>query len=131
MTPPQEWVQEMWELAKQLDPTRMVEDMSVCHWDHLEYYLHCDTDINSWHFYISDYQKAKAQIDKLTPSILAKAFRGELVPQDPNDEPAERLLERIRAARSAQQSAQRPITKMRSKLAPPRKRVRHKETSGR
>jgi len=29
--------------------------------------------------------------------VLAKAFRGELVPQDPNDEPAEKLLERIKA----------------------------------
>ena len=28
-------------------------------------------------------------------SILAKAFRGELVPQNPNDEPASVLLERI------------------------------------
>jgi len=32
------------------------------------------------------YQKAKAQVDKLTQSILAKAFRGELVPQNPRDE---------------------------------------------
>jgi type I restriction enzyme, S subunit len=31
----------------------------------------------------------------LTQSILAKAFRGELVPQDPNDEPATELLKRI------------------------------------
>ncbi len=38
---------------------------------------------------------------KLTQSILAKAFRGELVPQDPNDEPASVLLERIRAEREA------------------------------
>jgi hypothetical protein len=70
MTPPQEWVQQMWELAKRLDPTRLVEDMSVCHWDHLEYYLHCDTDINSWHFYISDYSKAKAHIDKIVSSTF-------------------------------------------------------------
>lgn len=42
------------------------------------------------------YLKAKAYTDKLTQSILAKAFRGELVPQDSNDEPAEVLLERIR-----------------------------------
>lgn len=35
----------------------------------------------------------------LTQSILAKAFRGELVPQDPNDEPATELLERIRRER--------------------------------
>ncbi|MBP9167699.1 MAG: restriction endonuclease subunit S [Kofleriaceae bacterium] len=38
--------------------------------------------------------------DQLDPAILAKAFRGELVPQDPNDEPASVLLERIRAARA-------------------------------
>ena len=43
------------------------------------------------------YTKAKAIIDKLPQSILAKAFRGELVPQDPNDEPASVLLERIKA----------------------------------
>ncbi|EGR1070792.1 type I restriction endonuclease subunit S [Vibrio cholerae] len=44
-------------------------------------------------------KKAQARVDKLTPSILAKAFRGELVPQDPNDEPADKLLERIALAR--------------------------------
>lgn len=42
------------------------------------------------------YNQAKARLDKLTQSILAKAFRGELVPQDPNDEPASELLERIK-----------------------------------
>lgn len=42
------------------------------------------------------YATAQVQVDKLTQSILAKAFRGELVPQDPSDEPAEKLLERIR-----------------------------------
>jgi len=46
------------------------------------------------------YQKARAYVDKLTQSILAKAFRGELVPQDPNDEPASVLLERIREERA-------------------------------
>ena len=38
-------------------------------------------------------------ISKLNQSILAKAFRGELVEQDPNDEPASVLLDRIRAER--------------------------------
>lgn len=33
-------------------------------------------------------------------AILAKAFRGELVPQDPSGEPASVLLERIRAERA-------------------------------
>lgn len=41
------------------------------------------------------YTKAKAYVDKLTQSVLAKAFRGELVPQDPNDEPASVLLQKI------------------------------------
>ncbi|NDJ21115.1 hypothetical protein GS682_05550 [Nostoc sp. B(2019)] len=45
------------------------------------------------------YQKAKAKLEQLNQSILAKAFRGELVPQDPDDEPASVLLERIRAER--------------------------------
>ncbi len=39
---------------------------------------------------------AQRQVDSLTPSLLAKAFRGELVPQDPNDEPAAALVERAR-----------------------------------
>jgi len=43
---------------------------------------------------------AQSRVNHLTQSILAKAFRGELVPQDPNDEPAEKLLERIQAERA-------------------------------
>jgi hypothetical protein len=42
------------------------------------------------------YLAAVAKIDELAPAILAKAFRGELVSQDPADEPADRVLERIR-----------------------------------
>ncbi len=43
------------------------------------------------------FQNAQAQVAKLTPSLLARAYRGQLVPQDPNDESAEKLLERIHA----------------------------------
>lgn len=50
---------------------------------------------------------AKSRIDHLTQSILAKAFRGELVQQDPNDEPASVLLERIQAQRAAAPKAKR------------------------
>jgi type I restriction enzyme S subunit len=39
---------------------------------------------------------ARKLIDRLDQAILAKAFRGELVPQDPTDEPPSLLLDRIR-----------------------------------
>ena len=38
---------------------------------------------------------AQKTVERLTPATLAKAFRGELVPQDPNDEPASALLARF------------------------------------
>jgi len=44
-------------------------------------------------------KNASKLIDHLDHAVLGKAFRGELVPQDPTDEPASVLLERIRAAR--------------------------------
>lgn len=48
------------------------------------------------------YAGARTQVEKLTPATLAKAFRGELVPQNPNDEPASMLLDRIKAQQSVQ-----------------------------
>lgn len=50
---------------------------------------------------------ARRLIDRLDHAILAKAFRGELVPQDPDDEPAGALLDRIRAERGASPKAKR------------------------
>ncbi|OPY26816.1 MAG: EcoKI restriction-modification system protein HsdS [Methanocella sp. PtaU1.Bin125] len=41
-----------------------------------------------------------ARLASLRRSLLDQAFSGQLVPQDPNDEPAEKLLERIRAERA-------------------------------
>jgi type I restriction enzyme S subunit len=39
---------------------------------------------------------ARAKVDRLTPALLAKAFTGELVPQDSDEEPAANMLARIR-----------------------------------
>ncbi len=66
------WVHEMWQIAKEIDPTRLIEDMSVVPWEHLAEYGHVETDINSWHFYIDDYAKAKAHIQ----SVVAQTYRG-------------------------------------------------------
>ncbi len=52
-------------------------------------------------------KRALELTDRLDEKILAKAFRGELVPQDPNDEPASALLEPIRAERTAAPKAKR------------------------
>jgi type I restriction enzyme S subunit len=51
--------------------------------------------------------RARALLDRLEAAILAKAFRGELVPQDPADEPAAVLLHRIRAQRASAPAAKR------------------------
>ena len=45
----------------------------------------------------SQKQSLSSQIDNIKSKILDLAIRGKLVPQDPNDEPASVLLERIRA----------------------------------
>lgn len=45
------------------------------------------------------------KVADLEQGVLAQDFRGELVPQDPNDEPAAALLDRIRAARAAEPTA--------------------------
>ena len=60
------------------------------------------------HFSIADQieqaiEKGLKQSKRLRQSILKRAFEGKLAPQDPEDEPAEKLLERIKAEKANKQ----------------------------
>ena len=57
-----------------------------------------------------------ARAERLRQSILKQAFSGGLVPQDPGDEPASALLERIRAEREAEAEASRAAKTQRRKV---------------
>ena len=61
---------------------------------------------------------SQRRVPHLRQSILAHAFQGRLVPQDPNDEPASVLLARIRAERESEAKKPRPKTKRPRKKAP-------------
>lgn len=56
-------------------------------------------------------EQGMQQAEALRQSILKKAFEGKLVPQDPNDEPASVLLERIKAERQKAQPENKTKTK--------------------
>ncbi len=62
----QKWVESMWKEMKALDPSRLVEDNSADKRDHVA------TDINSWHFYIDDYARAKQAIE----NVVTNTFSG-------------------------------------------------------
>jgi protein subunit release factor A len=54
------------------------------------------------------------RVERLRQAILKRAFESKLVPQDPNDEPAGALLERIRAEQERLPVRNRPKTRSRA-----------------
>jgi hypothetical protein len=60
------WVKEMFYLAKSLDPTRLVEDNSAYLYDHVT------TDLNTWHFYIGDYDRARRHVQ----NVVEQSYEG-------------------------------------------------------
>lgn len=59
-----------------------------------------DTQLEAVGMLSSEIDAARGRADALRQSILKKAFAGQLVPQDPDDEPAAALLARIQAERT-------------------------------
>ncbi len=55
----QQWVADIQAHTRRLDPSRLIEDNSPCNYDHVS------GDINSWHFYINDYAKARDHIQEV------------------------------------------------------------------
>lgn len=65
----------------------------------------------------SEVESSLARSEILRQSILKKAFSGQLVPQDPNDEPASALLARIQAEREAEQATPKAPPKRKAKTS--------------
>lgn len=59
----------------------------------------CNRIITTAQSFENGHIETSGKLAEIERSILAKAFRGELVPQDPTDEPASVLLERLRSER--------------------------------
>jgi type I restriction enzyme S subunit len=67
----------------------------------------------------AEVERGLARAARLRQSILRAAFAGKLVPQDPNDEPAAVLLDRIRSTRAAEQPARKRPARRRRKAHEP------------
>lgn len=78
-------------LAQVLVPIAPVDEM-------LEVVRRIDLHLESQERQTIAVRSAAGELDRLEQAMLAKAFRGELVAQDPGDEPATALLEQVRAA---------------------------------
>ena len=65
----------------------------------------------------SDVDRGLEMIAVLRQSILQKAFSGQLVPQDPNDEPASVLLDRIKAEKEADATSKTKPKKLKAQGA--------------
>lgn len=87
-----------------------------------ELVLRCDEMLSGVDAMDREAVRTLKRADSLRRAILNRAFTGNLVPQDPTDEPASALLARIQAERAAQPKAKRarraPGTPRKAKKTP-------------
>ena len=76
-------------------------------------------DLTGVYYYLPS---TSGKIGLMRQSILKKAFEGKLVEQDPNDEPASVLLERIKAEREKN----KPVKKVKDKKVKLKKEIKVK-----
>ncbi|WP_322896279.1 MULTISPECIES: restriction endonuclease subunit S [unclassified Yoonia] len=98
-------------LARYMIPVPSLEEQA-------EIVRRIESSIGSMDLIASNHAIAERLLPKLDAAILIKAFQGELVPQDPNDEPASAMLQRIKAERVATPNKNRGRSP--GLIAPPR-----------
>src|SRR5699024_1233863 len=88
------------ELEQKVEQDRAVDErLQVAVLDDLQRAETPEASRQSWQHLTDHFEqiyRKTEHIDQLKQAILNEAVRGRLVPQDPNDEPAEQLLERIK-----------------------------------
>lgn len=77
-----------------------------------------DRLLSAMHGVASSAEQTLKRAERLRQAILKRAFRGKLVPQDPTDERASVLLERIKAEKARREAETKQITKKRQKKEP-------------
>lgn len=77
----QEWVRSVYHRAKMMDPSRLVEDNSPCHGDHVE------TELNTWHVYLHGYHRWKEHLDRLERETYPGGTENYMAPNVQNGAP--------------------------------------------